>query len=77
MGLTARCPFCTSNLPFRRDRRGGRYFRCNQCQTVFFFSGHSVINRLEEGGSWLMTIKKESSEFDVQDLLKDKNTPEE
>lgn len=57
--MNATCPFCKSSLPFRRDKRGGRYFRCNSCQTAFFFSGKSVIDSLEAGGSWSFSIKKD------------------
>jgi hypothetical protein len=56
MGMIVGCPFCRSNLPFRRDRKGGRFFRCNLCQLAFFISGKSVIDRLEAGCTWSFTI---------------------
>lgn len=59
MALIVQCPFCKGTLPFRKDKRGGRYFRCGACQTAFFFSGKSVIDRLDEGGSWSFQIKKD------------------
>lgn len=59
MALHVQCPFCKGSLPFRIDKRGGRYFRCGVCQTAFFFSGKSVIDRLEEGGLWSFQVKKE------------------
>lgn len=59
MALNVQCPFCKGALPFRRDKRGGRYFRCGECQTAFFFSGKSVIDRLEGGGSWSFQVKKD------------------
>ena len=69
MGMVAKCPFCSSTLPFRRDKRGGRYFRCNQCQTAFFFSGRTVIDRLETGGSWSFTIENEPPPPALLDFL--------
>jgi hypothetical protein len=56
MALVVDCPFCKRQVPFRRDKRGGRYFRCNECQLACFFSGKSVIDRLEAGGTWSFTI---------------------
>jgi len=69
MGMIAKCPFCDSTVPFRRDKRGGRYFRCNQCQTAFFFSGRAVIDRLEEGGTWSFTIETEQTSSVLKDIL--------
>lgn len=72
MGMVAKCPFCRSTLPFRRDKRGGRYFRCNQCQMAFFFSGSSVIDRLDSGGSWSFSVENEPSPHGMLDVLEGK-----
>jgi len=69
MGMIAKCPFCDSALPFRRDKRGGRYFRCNQCQLACFFSGRTVIDRLDEGGTWSLTIEQEPPPSGVLEFL--------
>ncbi len=61
MGMIVGCPFCGSNLPFRRDKRGGRFFRCNLCQFAFLISGQSVIDRLEAGGTWSFTIARDTA----------------
>jgi hypothetical protein len=58
--MNVTCPFCKASLPFRQDKRGGRYFRCNGCQTASFFSGKPVIHSLDQGGTWSFTIQKES-----------------
>lgn len=62
MALTVECPFCKGVLPFRRDKRGGRYFRCGGCQTAFFFSGKSVIDRMEAGGTWSIRVESDLSD---------------
>lgn len=72
MGMIAKCPFCRGTVPFRRDKRGGRYFRCNQCQTAFFISGHSVIDRLESGGNWSFSIENEPPPSEIIDVLNGK-----
>ncbi|HKC93816.1 MAG TPA: hypothetical protein VKB81_07320 [Nitrospira sp.] len=64
MALIVQCPFCKESLPFRRDKRGGRYFRCGDCQTAFFFSGKSVIDELETGGSWSFRVKEDDDNSD-------------
>jgi len=69
MGMIVTCPFCESALPLRRDKRGGRYFRCNQCQLACFFSGRTVIDRLDEGGTWSITIEQEPPLPGVLELL--------
>lgn len=56
MELFANCPFCEEWLPFRTDKRGGRYFRCGYCQTAFFFSGKKVIEELERKGTWTFSV---------------------
>jgi hypothetical protein len=61
MSMVASCPLCDRRVPFRRDRRGGRFLRCNDCQLAFFFSGKSVIDRLEAGGTWSFTITTDTT----------------
>jgi hypothetical protein len=62
MTLQAKCPFCSITGPFRRDKRGGRYFRCGTCQIAFFFSGKAIIDRLEGGGTWSFRVETGADE---------------
>lgn len=57
MQLEATCPICRGALPFRLDRRGGRYFRCGICLIAFFSSGRDAIDRLEKRGTFTFTIR--------------------
>ncbi len=72
MALLVECPWCKHTVPFRRDRRGGRYFRCNECQLACFFSGKSVIDRLEAGGTWSLTITTDKTADNAKPDTKDK-----
>jgi hypothetical protein len=51
------CPFCGAALRLRRDKRGGRYFRCGTCLTAFFASGPEVIAQLERGGTFMFSVQ--------------------
>jgi hypothetical protein len=63
MDLTVECPFCDRPLPLRIDKRGGRYFRCGHCLAACFLSGKSVIERVINGGTWSLRIKREDEEI--------------
>ncbi len=57
LSLTVSCPFCLATLQLRRDKRGGRYFRCRSCLTAFFSSGVEVIAQLEKGGVFMFSVR--------------------